>query len=201
MFATYLRRLYVIGLTASLAAFGTGCPTSGGGGGGGAQAMDDGQGTDDGTGADDGAGDDGAGDTSIGAPVLFTAELNGVNQRPDPVQTNTTGQARIVTNEGLVEWSYAIDVQDGINVNAAHIHEGGPEDTGGIIVSLFSGAETQVNGELVQGTITAGDLIGTLQGGTLQDLIELIEAGNAYVNVHTDQNPGGEIRGQLTLDG
>jgi hypothetical protein len=28
-------------------------------------------------------------------------------------------------------------------------------------------------------------------------LIEEIKAGNTYVNVHTTQHPGGEIRGQI----
>ena len=32
---------------------------------------------------------------------------------------------------------------------------------------------------------------------TLDDMIQAIVNGNAYVNIHTTQNPGGEIRGQL----
>jgi hypothetical protein len=31
----------------------------------------------------------------------------------------------------------------------------------------------------------------------LRDLIALIRAGNAYANVHSVQNSGGEVRGQL----
>ena len=38
---------------------------------------------------------------------------------------------------------------------------------------------------------------GPLAGKRISDLIKLIEDGKAYVNVHTDQNPDGEIRGQL----
>jgi hypothetical protein len=33
---------------------------------------------------------------------------------------------------------------------------------------------------------------------TLDDAIQAILGGNAYVNIHTGTNPGGEIRGQLT---
>lgn len=33
---------------------------------------------------------------------------------------------------------------------------------------------------------------------TIQDAIQAIVLGNAYANIHTSQNPGGEVRGQLT---
>lgn len=44
---------------------------------------------------------------------------------------------------------------------------------------------------------TDEDLVGPLAGMTLEDLVALIESGDAYVNVHTVANPGGEIRGQV----
>lgn len=34
-------------------------------------------------------------------------------------------------------------------------------------------------------------------GKTLEAAEEHIESGNAYVNVHTLENPGGEVRGQI----
>ena len=65
-----------------------------------------------------------------------------------------------------------------------------------------------MDGVLAEGTITAADLVGPLAGHPLSDLIDAIQAGNAYVNVHTNDGvaptntgpgdfPGGEIRGQL----
>jgi hypothetical protein len=33
----------------------------------------------------------------------------------------------------------------------------------------------------------------------IDDAIQAIVGGNAYVNIHTTANPGGEIRGQLTI--
>ena len=64
------------------------------------------------------------------------------------------------------------------------------------------------NGVLSTGTITAADLIGPLAGQPLSALVDEIDAGNAYVNVHTNDGvvptnegpgdfPGGEIRGQM----
>lgn len=34
---------------------------------------------------------------------------------------------------------------------------------------------------------------------TMEDAIQAITGGGAYVNIHTSKNPGGEIRGQLTV--
>jgi hypothetical protein len=40
-------------------------------------------------------------------------------------------------------------------------------------------------------------LVGPLAGKTLADLVTAIRENRAYVNVHTQQFPGGEIRGGL----
>ena len=43
-------------------------------------------------------------------------------------------------------------------------------------------------------------LCGTIQGKQRDDLVALMQDGTAYVNVHTEQNPQGEIRGTVLLD-
>jgi hypothetical protein len=55
----------------------------------------------------------------------------------------------------------------------------------------------KINGVLAEGTITAADLVGPLSGKSLSDLMTDVMAGETYVNVHTTQNPAGEIRGQI----
>jgi hypothetical protein len=40
-------------------------------------------------------------------------------------------------------------------------------------------------------------VIGALTGTGVAGLLAAIQAGNAYVNVHTSQFPPGEVRGQL----
>jgi hypothetical protein len=50
---------------------------------------------------------------------------------------------------------------------------------------------------LATGTITAADLVGPLAGQPLSALVDAMEAGETYVNVHTSQFPAGEIRGQI----
>jgi len=42
--------------------------------------------------------------------------------------------------------------------------------------------------------------VGPLQEKQLNDVVALMQNGTAYVNVHTEQNPQGEIRGTDLLD-
>jgi len=37
-----------------------------------------------------------------------------------------------------------------------------------------------------------------MQGLAVIDLIKAMERGETYVNVHTEENPNGEIRGQIS---
>ena len=55
-----------------------------------------------------------------------------------------------------------------------------------------------LNGQLVGGSITNSMLEGPLAGKALEtDLVKAIQSGEAYVNVHTTDNPNGAIRGQI----
>lgn len=46
------------------------------------------------------------------------------------------------------------------------------------------------------GTITADELEGPMAGKQLTDLATAGGNSTLYVNIHTEQNPNGEIRGQ-----
>jgi hypothetical protein len=48
------------------------------------------------------------------------------------------------------------------------------------------------------GKITSADLEGPLAGKQMSDLVDIMKNGGAYVNVHTQQNQNGEIRGQIS---
>jgi len=50
-----------------------------------------------------------------------------------------------------------------------------------------------------QGNITSSDLMGSLAGKSISDLVAKIQSGETYVNVHTGANTNGEIRGQLEM--
>lgn len=92
-----------------------------------------------------------------------------------------------------------------------HIHIGAIGANGDIVLPLVpptppgSGPRSGVIGE---GTLTATQLTGSLQGHPLDELIAQMDTGNAYVNVHTATGaspatlmagdlPPGEIRGQI----
>ena len=68
---------------------------------------------------------------------------------------------------------------------------------GPVGVTLFSGGPVTRDGVLVQAPLSDVNP-GNACGWTgLNDLIEAMDAGNTYVNVHTLSNLPGEVRGQL----
>jgi CHRD domain len=96
--------------------------------------------------------------------------------------------------------TYKLNVANIDDVTQAHIHLEDPGVNGPIVVFLFGlvpDPGVDVNGRLASGSIDADDLVGPLEGHPLGDLIDAIEDGGAYVNVHTVAHRGGEIRGQL----
>ncbi|SNQ60594.1 CHRD domain protein (fragment) [Candidatus Methanoperedens nitroreducens] len=52
---------------------------------------------------------------------------------------------------------------------------------------------------LAEGNITQANLTGPLAGQPFSSLIDNMTNGSTYVNVHTIQNPAGEIRGQIQV--
>jgi len=115
-----------------------------------------------------------------------------------------------VSEDGL-SVSYKLIASNIENVVQAHIHLGSPAVNGPIVVFLYGlvpAGGGRHNGVLSEGTFTAANLIGPLAGDPLSDLLAEIAAGNAYVNVHTNDGvapantgpgdfPGGEVRGQI----
>lgn len=129
----------------------------------------------------------------------FSAVLRGENERPNPVPTTMSGDAQFTVADDASSVDYTVNVEEGDNVTAAHIHIGSRDVAGPIVVTLFSDLDepVDVDGELSSGTFTEEDLEGPMAEDTLEDLLDEIRAGNAYVNVHTVQYPDGEVRGQI----
>ena len=117
-----------------------------------------------------------------------------------PKNTKATGSAKFVSSSDGNSMTYRIRVVNINGVTMAHIHSGSIGKNGPIVVTLFKSATPTgpMNGPLSQGTITSANLEGPLKGKTISDLVKLINDGKAYANVHTQQNPKGEIRGQIS---
>jgi len=140
----------------------------------------------------------------------YRTHLTGDEEVPQR-ETQAQGQAIFQANEDKTELRYKLNVANIENVVASHIHLGAAGTNGPVVAFLFGPAPAgggRINGHIAEGTITADDLVGPLAGADLNVLIEAIEAGNTYVNVHTNDGvdptntgpgdfPGGEIRGQI----
>jgi hypothetical protein len=131
----------------------------------------------------------------------FDAILTGASEVP-PVETSASGFAELELEEGSDNMEYGIIVMNIDKVTLAHIHQGSSSEAGPVIAMLFNASTPTgpTTGGLVEGSITSANLEGPLQGKQLSDLIALIQNGQAYVNVHTEQNPDGEIRGTVEVD-
>jgi hypothetical protein len=123
----------------------------------------------------------------------FVVTMTGLNERPNPVSPAGNGTATFTIDDAETTISYTIAVASMTStITASHIHLGNANVSGSVIIPLT----TPVNGQTVNGTITAAS---TFQLGlSLPSLIALMRTGDVYVNVHTSNNTGGEIRGQIT---
>ena len=137
--------------------------------------------------------------TGPGLGGEFDATLTGAAERPDPVTTDASGSATVDIDED--GGSFEVEVEDITDVTLAHIHVGDANTAGPIAVELFNAGGTPVSftdrATLASGTFDESDIDPTSGVTTMEELIEEMEAGNTYVNVHTSANPTGEIRGQL----
>ena len=147
---------------------------------------------------------------AFAAKPVFNTQLSGQDQVPSR-ETQAKGQAWFkLSNDGL-SLDYRINVSNIENVIAVRLGNAAAGATGPDVAVLYGPVAAgggKVTGVLTKGTLTATDLVGTMAGKTIADLIVEIEAGRIYVTVLTDDGAGGtderpgdfssgEIRGQL----
>lgn len=121
--------------------------------------------------------------------VVRSATLVGAAENP-PVTTSASGRGAIVVNPTTREISGGLTFS-GLTPSAGghHIHQapaGNPNANGPVIIPLVLAADGRT------ATVPAGRVLTAAQ-------YDALVAGELYMNVHTAANPGGEIRGQLTL--
>ncbi|MGB0864333.1 MAG: CHRD domain-containing protein [Saprospiraceae bacterium] len=120
--------------------------------------------------------------------LLVTARLSGSQEVP-MVSTNATGVASFRLNDS--KDTMCIDIiAAGLSgaITGAHVHEGAMGTNGGVVLNLTN----FINGNRIRAVITGTDLTAEKIGKYL--------SGQYYVNIHTEANASGEIRGQLKLE-
>jgi hypothetical protein len=114
--------------------------------------------------------------------VNFKADLSGASEVP-PVTTagKGTATAALDTAAKTLTWTVTYSGLSG-PATAGHIHgPAAPGANAGVLVPFSGGLTSPIKGSA------------TLTDAQISDL----EAGRTYINLHTADNKGGEIRGQL----
>jgi hypothetical protein len=148
-------------------------------------------------------------------PMTFVGNLSGANEVP-LVSTPGTGLATVILDPTAETLQVNVSFSDLTSLTtAAHIHCCAPLGTNAMVattVPAFPGFPIVANGM----GVTSGDyhsmVLSLTDAGTYNPafvtaegglsaaevaLINGIENGLTYLNVHTQMNPGGEIRSQL----
>jgi hypothetical protein len=132
----------------------------------------------------------------------LTATLTGAGETPTPgVLTGAFGSAIVIVDLTARTVTYNVTVFNlPSGVTASHIHVGAVGNAGPVVVNFAPPANAS-NDFSFTGVVKDTDfaLQPSLGIRSADDMFQAILGGNSYVNVHSTVNPGGEIRGQLSL--
>lgn len=122
--------------------------------------------------------------------TLNEVALTGASEVP-PVTTNATGTFRGTYNMDTKVINYTISFQ-GITPNAMHFHRGAEGVAGPVTIPINPGQDPYSS----TNTYTS-PLVGATPPLSAAQEAELL-AGEWYLNIHSEQYPNGELRGQIT---
>jgi subtilisin family serine protease len=123
----------------------------------------------------------------LSAGTQSTVQLFGANEVP-PVATTMSGVAHFAYNTANRQLTYDVTVvvTDPVTVTGAHIHDGEAGENGEILHPLYTGPTNVTDTLSFDGVVSL----------TADEEEALFESA-LYINVHTTDNPGGEIRAQV----
>jgi hypothetical protein len=137
---------------------------------------------------------------------VVTIPLLGDMQVP-PVDSTATGAITFVYSEATESIYWAMDIFNNettlgiFGASGAHIHCGGVGENGDVLISLVEGGimMSDMSEEIgLAGEITAESIVPGLCYETILEVWAAMSTGfNLYVNVHSEENPSGEIRGDF----
>jgi hypothetical protein len=139
--------------------------------------------------------------TPARADFLAEAILDSAQETP-PNSSPGTGMAIFNYSSTAQDLTYSVSFQNLLApATVSHIHFAPPGVAGPVILPLTNAGPPSATSGTFSGTLTALDLNPDPAGGinSFADAIAAIEAGDTYINVHSTQFPGGEIRGQINL--
>lgn len=125
-----------------------------------------------------------------GSSSISTTELKGSNEVPPVTSTSASGTANATLDgdELTVSGTFSglSSALHEVSGSAAHVHQAAPGANGDIVFNLTvtPGADAK------SGSFSGSKTLNDTQQKAFKD-------GLFYVNIHTDNNPTGEIRGQF----
>ena len=156
------------------------------------------------------------GEAASAQQIRRAEKLLGGNENP-PVVTDATGSFRAELFADRIEYQVALRRRrtPDSDVTQAHLHIANPGNNGDIAAFLCSNRPPAAHAPrcppspgVVEGEIVAADVrevtdvddpaVTILEAGDLDGLARLIRQGSVYANVHSEDHPGGEIRGQMS---
>lgn len=130
--------------------------------------------------------------------VNLAATLSGSNEAPGAVLTGANATATVTLNADRTV-TYSIQVFNmPSGTTQAHFHVGGTGLAGPIVVDIAVPV-TISNDFALNGTVGPSSLRPRTDQGinSWEDFLQSLVGGQTYLNVHSQVNPGGEIRGQV----
>ena len=135
--------------------------------------------------------------------IRLTAKLHGGNETPAKVVTGAFGSADCTVDLGkggeINCTGSVFNLPSGATVGHIHV---GAADVGGPTVCNANVPPNISNdfGFTIGPCVASSITLRPDQGiRSFEDFVQAVVGENAYVNIHTVVNPGGEIRGQLLL--
>jgi hypothetical protein len=122
----------------------------------------------------------------VGIAAGVKTTLRAAQERPKPkgklakAKGTFTATVTRTGTSGVITWRLTFSKLSGRAI-AAHIHSGARGKAGPVIVPLCAPCRSGARG---RATVS-------------ESVLNALESGQTYVNVHTPKNPAGEIRGQL----
>jgi len=117
-----------------------------------------------------------------GGKKTFNVKLSGKAERPKAGSSTGSGTAQVTLDPGKGKICFKLTWKKINDPVASHIHKGGKNDSGPVVVVFFAGKAKH------SGCVSASKALISAIGKS---------PGGYYVNIHTSDFPAGAIRGQL----